>query len=204
MKLIRGGSLYLPAYFEDSSNDPLTGESLSNIQFGARYLDNSGGATSLTADVELGAGWYAYYYTDVSGKSLVYWAEHQPGTYKGFPGGIVEIVNVLFAQSTYNHPDSTGQQPAINITATVPSVVRGMRFDMNVVTQDTVIRIKECINGTTTDFRTIDSITWTTSMDPGVPISQFYTQDYVRVTFESLTAEGAARNIPYVYIVETL
>ena len=84
MKLLKGNSTYLIAYFEDSNNDPVTGQN-ANITFSYRYTDDSGGATAQASTHELGGGWYAYLYTDTTRLDMVWWANYSGG--KDFPGG---------------------------------------------------------------------------------------------------------------------
>jgi len=200
MKLLRGGTAYLPAYFEDSSNTPLTGE-VANITYGYRYLDDLGGATGVSATKELGGGWYSLSYTDTTAKDFVYWAEHT--TAKGFAGGIVEIDNIRVITSTAVLPATATETSLYSYHTSELKAFRGIRLDMTNVTGETTIRVKEIIDGVYDNFRTIDSVVWDSSMDPGIPIAEFVTDKYVTISAQSSVAEATSRNIPYILVVET-
>lgn len=202
MKMVKGGDIFLPAYFEDSNNDPVTG-AVANVKFHWRSIDDNYGGTDLAATAELGGGWYNYVLTDTSGVSFVYWATLT--SYKNFPGGVVEVDNINTSAGTFTHTSGTSESSALfsyNPLATGKyAYIRGVFLDMTACTQDTIIRIKQRIRS---NVRTVDSVYWNSSMDAGVVMGEMFTYDWVQITLQSLTAEGASRSVPYVIHYEEL
>ena len=202
MKFMPGQTIYLTAYFEDSDNDPLTGEA-ANITFSARYTDDSAAPfTAQAATNELGGGWYNYSYTaGTTAKNFIWWAEHT--TEKGFPGGLAEAILIAYTNATHSHSAGTTEQVVFSSSNLNKRAFRGIRLDMNGLANETTVRIKEIIDHGTSNYRVIDSLVWDATMDPGVAIGDIYTNNYIRVTLQSSTAESGAVNVPYTYVLET-
>jgi hypothetical protein len=88
-KCVNSTSYTLKGYMEDASNDPVTSKTLSTVKFDVFYDDGTTASTDNSATAEMGQGWYRYSYTS-SGKSGVWIMRDSGGTYKNFPGGILE------------------------------------------------------------------------------------------------------------------
>lgn len=201
MKVLRGKSIYLPAYFEDSNNDPVTGAT--TVKFHWRSTDDVDGATDLAMTAELGGGWYNYLYTDTCYKPIIYWATLT--SYKNFPGGIVELQNLVYSSSSVLKINTTTEQTLFYLNPVTSSqrwIIRGIMLDLVNLTKDTIINVKERIDGT--NARNIASINWNSTMNDGVYIGELYTSNYVYITAQSLVLEGATRVIPYQYHFEIL
>ena len=201
MKVLRNGSIYLPAYFEDANNDPVTGATA--VKFHLRTTDDAAGATNLSMTAELGGGWYSYLYTDSQNKPIVYWASLSG--YKNFPGGIVELSDVVFSGATKSYSSSTAEQAIVTFGFADfgwKVAFKNMKLDLSNLTKDTIISVREAIDGT--NYRIIDSVRWNTSMEPGVVIGGFYTSRNISFYAQSIEAEGATRSIPYRYAYEIL
>jgi hypothetical protein len=87
MRVASGSACKVPVYFEDSSNNPATGLTLSEITITRSFLD---GSTPTTANPtrEIGLGWYVLDESSVT-KPAVYVGSH--ASYKNYPGTLVEI-----------------------------------------------------------------------------------------------------------------
>lgn len=103
--------------------------------------------------------------------------------------------------ATFSHPSGTTEQNVVSITSTTNNLIKGVWLDLVNLTQNTTIRIQYAIDGM--NYRTAQSIDWTTGMDDGVFIDgNFPINRGFRVTLQSSTAEGASRNVPYQYWIE--
>ena len=202
MKLIKGGTKELPAFFQDASGDPITGKTLSEVLFDIDYIDGTSPSAGNAATREIGDGWYCYDYTDSNGKDFIYIARDSTATYKNFPGGIVEIVKAESGSGTHAHADNTDEQTVKEFALTVLTNIKGFRLDLSNLTQSATVRIYEKIDGT--NYREIDSLEWTTADRDGVAIGEIESDKYVKVTLQSGTGEGASRNVPYRYTQEVL
>lgn len=87
-KCVNGTSYVLKGYFENSNNDPVTGKTLSEVKFDLFYDDGTS-STGNNATAEMGQGWYRYSYTS-NGKAGVWVVRDSTGSYKNFPGGLLE------------------------------------------------------------------------------------------------------------------
>lgn len=114
------------------------------------------------------------------------------------------LFNALLAATsgTYNHPNGVAEQTAFTITPAGPRKVATVYLDMVNLTQNCTIRIKVRVDGVT--YRTIETFNWTTGMDDGVFFREVAIDNAsnLQVTIQSVVAEGAARNIPYRYLLE--
>ena len=203
MKMLKGSTISLPAYLEDSNNNPADSQTLTDVRFDINFIEDGTEDADHPADRNCKDGWYAYDYTDTTGKNFIYIVRDQNGTLKNFPGGFVEIIQVEDTSGTHTHADLTTEQTVLTISISSGiKVIRSLRLDLYNLTQTTTIRVKEKIDGT--NHRTIDSLVWDTTMDKGVPIIDFYASKDIQVTLQSSVAEGASRSVPYRYKLETL
>lgn len=109
-KCINGVSYTLKGYFEDLSNNVVTGKALTTTLFDIFYDD---GTSSLgnQATAEMGQGWYRLTYTSNAKNGVWIMRDSDSGTaYKNFPGGILEQL----CDSQVSNYDSTG---AVSINA---------------------------------------------------------------------------------------
>lgn len=112
---------------------------------------------------------------------------------------------MLRTGATYSHPSGTTEQTVFTFTPTGISKVTGIWLDLVNLTQNSTIRVRYTIDGT--NFRTFQTIVWTTGMDDGVlingnlPVNTSYS---LRVTIQSAVAEGASRDIVYEFFREHL
>ena len=198
--MLKGTSIYLRAYIQDLAGNPKTGLTLADVTFYINYTDNTAPA-SATATYELDKGWYVYLFTDALGKNFVYTAEH--ASYQQFDGAFVEVVDTEEVSGTHNHADSTAEQDVITqaITTTLYKF-RSIMLDMTTITQNTTIRVKAKIDGST--YRTIDELEWDASIIPGIVMGDFSSANDVKLTMQSAVGEGSIKNVPYSLILEAI
>ena len=107
--------------------------------------------------------------------------------------------------AVYAHPDSVAELTVFQYNPSPPAdKFLGIWLDMVNHIQDTTIRVKWIPDGAT--LRTFHTKVWTPSDDPVVYIPEFTIgmatgSLAVTVTVQSAVLEGAARNLPYRYIV---
>lgn len=100
------------------------------------------------------------------------------------------------ASGTYSHPSGVGESTAITFAPTQNNIVKGIWLDLVNLTQNATIRAQYQIDGT--NYRTFQVINWTTGMEDGVLVEgELPVNDNVRITIQSVVAEGVSRNIPY-------
>jgi len=105
--------------------------------------------------------------------------------------------------TTHVHADDATEQTVFTIDPSSTLYVIGIWLDFSNLTQNITIRLKYQIDDT--NYRTFDSINWTTGMDDGVLIEGNMPIDGdFRLTLQSGTMEGASRNVPYEYITQGL
>lgn len=113
------------------------------------------------------------------------------------------ILSTPLAKSTgvYSHANGTSEDTAVTLTpATGQYYVNwGLWLDLYTLTQNTTVRAKHKIDGTT--YRTFSTLLWVAlTSDDGVLIEgEFATEQPITVTMQSAIAEGRTRNIPYVW-----
>src|SRR3990167_4159968 len=104
-------------------------------------------------------------------------------------------------EATHSHYNGTTEQTLFTMSSVNNNVVKGVYIDTTNLTVNTTFRVKYKIDGT--NYRTLQTTYWTTSMDDGVfiegdlPINHDFA-----VTAQSSSAEGASRNVPYGYWTE--
>ncbi len=105
------------------------------------------------------------------------------------------IPSVVPQSDTYEHPDVTTEQTAIEITITERTIINNIYLDLVNLTKNATIRVYTKVDGT--NYTEIDSLGWTTTDRDGVIISELVSDVDVKVTIQSAVLEGASRNIPY-------
>jgi hypothetical protein len=188
-------------YIEDSNNDPKTGiadDVVVDIDFTDGTTPNP---TNAAVTRELGDGWYSYDYTDTTGKDFIYVGRDSTTTWKGFPGGLVEIVNEYSTSGSYEHARNTDVQEVFEVTTSSGlKRFKGIWLDLYEITQNLTIRVGKKVNGT--DYR-YTSYNWVTTDDNLFYIAPFDTTVDVRVTMQSATAETVeAKTVYYIYYIE--
>lgn len=102
------------------------------------------------------------------------------------------------AAGTYTHPNDTSEHDVLEFTADTQDIF--ISLDVSALTQPTEIREYEKIDGT--NYRQISLKTYPDDFDSGTKAITIYfkqkNKDY-KVTLKSTVAEGASRDIPYVY-----
>lgn len=98
--------------------------------------------------------------------------------------------------STYAHQNNTNEQDSlVYAAAKVPATIS---FDMSNLTQTTTVRLYEQVDGA--NYRLLNSAVYPTDYPANVKVVEVeFTRKNraVKVTFQSGTAEGASRNVPY-------
>lgn len=97
---------------------------------------------------------------------------------------------------TYNHANNTNEQDALEVIAGI--LPEDVSFDCNALAQTTTIRIYEKVDGAT--YRLVNTVVYPTDVPTNVkvvPVTWKPKGRDVKVTFQSGTAEGAARSVPY-------
>ncbi len=89
-KCVNGVTYALKGYMEDVNNIPQTGKTLTEVKFDIFYDDGTSSIGN-NATAEMGQGWYRYSYAS-NGKSGIWVMRDSTGTYKNFPGGILETL----------------------------------------------------------------------------------------------------------------
>jgi len=102
------------------------------------------------------------------------------------------------AAGTYTHPNDTSEHDVLEFSADTQDI--HISLDVSALTQPVEIREYEKIDGT--NYRQISLKTYPDDFDTGTDAITIYfkqkNKDY-KVTLKSTVAEGASRDIPYVY-----
>ena len=102
------------------------------------------------------------------------------------------------AAGTYTHPNDTNEHDVLEFSAATQDI--HISLDVSALTQPVEIREYEKIDGT--NYRQISLKTYPDDFDTGTDAITIYfkqkNKDY-KVTLKSTVAEGASRDIPYVY-----
>lgn len=119
-------------------------------------------------------------------------------------GGIVDNLAGTEVAATFSYLDAGAEQTIFTITITKRTKLHSMWFDLNTLTEDTTIRVKHKVDGSTA--REFESIDWVFATDAKIVYfnkSLAIKEDLI-VTMEEGADEGAARAIPYYYILEDM
>jgi len=97
--------------------------------------------------------------------------------------------------------DAGAEQEVFAVTGVQRGFIDGIILDLNTITLNGTIRVYSRIDGT--NYRLLVSHTFTVGVDPvGVFLDmKFPAHVDFRVTYEESADEGAARAIPYVYVL---
>ncbi|MCW3140577.1 MAG: hypothetical protein N2V72_00130 [Methanophagales archaeon] len=110
---------------------------------------------------------------------------------------ILPLLTASVSSGTYTHPNDTNEHDVLEFTADTQDIF--ISLDVNALTQPTEIREYEKIADT---YRQISCKTYPDDFDSGTKAITIYfkqkNKDY-KVTLKSTVAEGASRDIPYVY-----
>lgn len=103
---------------------------------------------------------------------------------------------------TFSYLDAGGEQDVFEITGSSRKFIAGILLDLSNMTENGTIRVYSKIDGS--NYRLLDEFYFTVATDPDgfllnvkVPISVDF-----KVTYEESADEGAARDIPYAYVLE--
>jgi len=198
VQVLRSSSITLTAYLEDLNNNPKTSYN-ANVRFVMREVDGSYSKTAASSR-ELGNGWYAYDFT-ASSTDFIFHAYDNLSAVKTFPGGHVEVINILDYNGTATHSSSYTEQIVFCAAATGMHKMHDIRLDLSNLTKRTLVRVHEKIDGA--NYMVVDSIIWDTNMNDGVAIGSFLFNKNIKVSLTSYILEGAQRSVPYRYKVET-
>ena len=105
-------------------------------------------------------------------------------------------MTVNFSNGTYSHPNGTEGNTVL--TGTTNQARTNVSYDMSTLTQNTVIRVKEEVDGRTEEI--IAEKTWPTDFAANTQAAEIELIGKNRdqtITFQSVTAEGAIRSIPF-------
>ncbi|MBA7675474.1 hypothetical protein ES703_83709 [subsurface metagenome] len=109
----------------------------------------------------------------------------------------------LTTLDTFTYLDAGGEQAVFTITTTTRKKLHGFFLDFVNLTQDSTVRVKVKIDGT--NYRTIESLPWSTSDDEGVYFAKpIAINSDLQVTMQEAVDEGADRNVPYRIILEDM
>jgi len=101
----------------------------------------------------------------------------------------------------YNLPNDVAENTVFTIDyQSLPAKINSIFLDMSNLVQNVIIRIKVQIDGI--NFRTIETFNWTVGMDDGVYFREITVDMDVRVTIQSVIAQGGVMGIPYLYVEE--
>jgi len=113
----------------------------------------------------------------------------------------VDKISASVTTGTYSHPNDTNEHDVLVFNAAIQDIE--ISLDVNALTQNIEIREYEAVDGT--NYRQISFKTFPTDFDTNtkvILISFKQKNRNYKITFKSTVAEGAARNIPYVYRTE--
>jgi|32_taG_2_1085360.scaffolds.fasta_scaffold03731_10 hypothetical protein len=125
--------------------------------------------------------------------------ETDTGLFYNFNGSTWDQVGGSVATTsngTYTHANGTTEDTAISITANEADVT--IAFDVSLLTQNTTIRVKEEVDGTTAEIQSekVFPTDFDTNVESVIVSLVGKGRDQV-VTFQSGTSEGASRDIPW-------
>jgi len=96
---------------------------------------------------------------------------------------------------TYNLPNDTAENTAIEITTTSRRRLESIWLDFNALVQDVTIKVYHKIDGAT--YRQYDEFSWGTAEEDGIFISDVTINNDWKLTITSTTAQGGIMAIPY-------
>lgn len=103
---------------------------------------------------------------------------------------------------SYNLPNDTAENTAIEITNTKRLKLESVWLDLNTLVQDVTIKIYHKIDGT--NYRQYDELSWATTDEDGVLLSGITINSDWKLTITSPVAQGGTKAIPYNVIKTTM
>ena len=116
----------------------------------------------------------------------------------GLGGDTLESIKSEVVADTYTHPNDTSEHTVLYFTPDTQDIF--ISLDVSALTQKTEIREYEQIDGS--HYRQISCKTYPDDFDSGTKAITIYFKQKNRrykITMKSIVAEGASRDIPYVY-----
>jgi len=109
-----------------------------------------------------------------------------------------EDVDVDETTGTHSHSDNTNEQTAVDRTGDNGDVQ--VYLDLSNFTNDVIVREKRPIDGA--NYRSIVEVTEAPGDVDGYVTDTYKTNSEVRVTLESVTGEGASRDVPFEVMIQ--
>ena len=103
---------------------------------------------------------------------------------------------------SYNLPNDTAENTAIEITNTKRLKLESVWLDLNTLVQDVTIKVYHKIDGT--NYRQYDELSWATTDEDGILISGITINSDWKLTITSPVAQGGIKAIPYNVIKTTM
>ena len=103
---------------------------------------------------------------------------------------------------TYSFSSNTSEQTALTITNTEITNIDSILLDLNALTKNVTIKVYIKADGT--NYRLTDSFLWTPIDEDCVIINPIIHDSDIKITLQSIVAEGSSRSIPYSYVVEEI
>ena len=96
---------------------------------------------------------------------------------------------------SYNLPNDTAENMAIEITNAKRLKLDSVWLDFNTLVQDVTIKVYHKIDGT--NYRQYDEFSWATTEEDGILIRDVTVNNDWKLTVTSAVAQGAIKAIPY-------
>ena len=103
---------------------------------------------------------------------------------------------------SYNLPNDTAENTAIEITNTKRLKLDSIWLDFNTLVQNVTIKVYHKIDGT--NYRQYDEFSWATTEEDGVFLSDITINNDWKLTITSPVAQGSIVAIPYNVIKTTM
>lgn len=108
---------------------------------------------------------------------------------------VTEALQSSELTGSYNLPDDTAENTAIEITTTNRRRLDSIWLDFNTLVEDVTIKVYHKIDGST--YRQYDEFSWDTTEEDGVLIRDVTINNDWKLTITSTVAQGAVMSIPY-------
>jgi hypothetical protein len=103
---------------------------------------------------------------------------------------------------TFASTNNTDEQTVKEVTLSAKTKIHAFLVDVNALTKSTTIRVYLKVDGT--NYRLSDTFDWTTSDADVISLSPMALDVDIKVTMQSVEAEGASRDLPYRVITESM
>ena len=196
MRMLKGGSKYLPALFLDAQGDPVEGLTLADVFFDINFTDNTAPSDGNIATHELDDGVYSYIFTDTLGKE--FWYVGRTAGYRNFYGGFVEVVDAETVKDVdYSHANNVNEQTVFEETLSDIYELKSILLDFNALTKDITVKVYVKVDDTNYRAATYE---WNYGMNALMQVGDICVGTHVKIVLQSPVAEGAARTVPYRYV----